>query len=157
MATPPPTSDIPIKSKKRFRILIGVCVLGTILLKLSFIFFFIGMIPAVVAYIVDHDKHKYIFSTVAALNLTGVFPYMMDIYIMGGTFDAIKSKLSDAIVWFIMYGAAGMGWVLVWISPILASAVLEGIYRGRILHLESVQKKLVEEWGKEVTGEQAAE
>ncbi len=140
-------SDIPIKSKKRFRILIALCIVSAVILKLSFIFFFIGMLPAMVAYIIDHDKNKYIFSTVAAFNLAGVFPHMMDIYLQGGTFTAIEGKLSDAIVWLTMYSAASMGWAIVWVSPILASIVLEAIYAGRILHIENMQKKLVEEWG----------
>jgi len=145
------TSDIPIKSKKRFRILIVICAISAVVLKLSFIFFFIGMFPAMVAYVIDHDKNKYIFSTVAALNFAGVFPHMMDIYIQGGTFNAIKEKLIDAMVWFEMYSAAAMGWAIVWVSPIIAAMALEGVYKGRILHMENIQKKVEEDWGPEVT------
>jgi hypothetical protein len=155
MADTPAPSEIPVKSKKRFRILLALSIVGIVLLKLSFIFFLIGMMPAMVAYMVDHDKHKYIFSTVTALNFAGVFPEVMDIVAQGSTFNAIKAKLSDALVWFSMYSAAGLGWALVWLSPLLVAIVLEGIYRGRILHMENVQKKLEEEWGKEIDQQQA--
>jgi len=146
-----------VKSKKRFRYMVAVFIVGAFIFKMSFVFFFIGMIPAFVAYVVDNDKHKYIFSTVFALNFAGVFPFMMDILWHGGHFDAVQNKLSDMVVWFAMYGSAGLGWALVWLSPIIAAATLEGLYRGRILHLETLQKKAVEEWGEEVKGKRSKE
>ena len=149
--TTPAPSEIPVKSKKRFYLLMAISIVGVVFLKLSFIFFLIGMLPALVAYLVDHDKNKYLFYTMAALNFAGVFPEMMDIVAEGGTFNAIKAKLTDAMVWFSMYSAAGLGWALVWLSPILAALVLEGVYQGRILHMENVQKKLEEEWGSEIS------
>ena len=149
--------DIATKSKRRFRLLMMLFLPGAVIFKMSFIFFFIGMLPALVAYIVDHDKNKYVFSTVAALNFAGVFPYMMDIFHRGGSYKAIVEKLSDAIVWFVMYGAAGMGYALVWFSPLMAASMLEGIYKGRIMHLESLQKKTIEEWGTEIIGREERE
>ena len=143
-------SDIPVKSKKRFTILIALSLVGAVLLKWSFIFFAIGMLPTVVAYLVDHDKNKYVFYTVAALNFSGVFPDMMAISLQGGDFTAVAERLSDITVWFTMYSAAALGWGIVWLSPVIAAMVLEGVYRGRIVHMESMQKKLEEEWGTEI-------
>ena len=120
--------------------------------RYKYLFFFIGMVPAFVAYITDNDRNKYTFSTVAALNFAGVFPFMIDILAHGGRFAAVQNKLSDMVVWFVMYGSAGVGWGLVKLSPIIAAATLDGIYQGRILHLETLQKKAVEEWGEEIKG-----
>lgn len=146
------TATAPNKSKKRLYILIALSIVGLVLFKMSFIFFFIGMLPAMVAYIVDHDPKKYASATVAALNFSGVFPYMIDVFMQGGTFIAIEDKLSSPLVWFVMYGAAALGWMIVFFSPIIAATLLDGIYKGRVLHLELMQKKLVEEWGEEVAG-----
>lgn len=151
------TSEGAVKSKKRFRLIMFLCLPFAIFFKMSFIFFFIGMVPALVAWTVDNDRNKYTFSTVAALNFAGVFPYMMDILLHGGNFRAIEAKLSDAIVWFVMYGAAALGWVLVWSSPVIAAAALEGLYKGRIMHLENMQKKAIEEWGTEIMGREEPE
>ncbi len=140
------------KSKKKLVVLVVLSILGSVLLKMNFIFFSVGMLPAMVAYIVDHDKNKYIFSTVAALNFAGVFPYMVDIFMQGGTFIAVRDKLSDMMVWLVMYASAALGWGVVFASPIIAAAVLEGIYAGRILHMENLQKKAIEEWGEEIMG-----
>jgi hypothetical protein len=144
-ASPP---EAPRKSsRRRFHILLVLCLVGAVVLKLSFIFLFIGMMPAMVAYVIDLDKHKYICSTVAALNFAGVFPDMMNIYNAGSTFDVVKDKLIDPFIWLIMYGAAAVGWAVVWVSPLIAAMFLEGLYRARILHLEGIQKKMEDEWG----------
>jgi hypothetical protein len=145
-----PATDIARKAKMRTRILLALCLMGGIALKLTFVFFCIGMLPAMVAYIIDDDKHKYIFSTVAAVNFAGVFPETIELFMQGGTFNAFSALLSDAVVWFTMYSAAAIGWALVWLSPTLAAMLLEGVYRGRLMHMESLQKKLEEEWGPEI-------
>lgn len=144
----------PAKSMaKRYAILIVLGVAAAVVLKLGVFLLFVGMLPAIVAYETDHTKFKLVFSTVASFNFAGVFPDMMQVFIEGGTFEILKIKLLDPAVWLIMYGSAALGWSLVWLSPVIASTILESIYSGRIIHLESLQKKAEEEWGPEVTGE----
>ena len=140
------------KSQKRIVVIIVLSLIFAVMLKMTFIFLFLGMLPAMVAYINDHDKNKYTSYTVAALNFSGVFPYVIDIFSQGGTLAAIKNRLSDPIIWFVMYGSAGLGWIIVHCSPVIAAVVIDGLYKTRILHLEILQKKAVEEWGKEVVG-----
>jgi hypothetical protein len=145
----------PAKSKsntKRYIILIALGVISAVVLKLGVFLLFFGMLPAIVAYETDHTRFKFLFSTVAAFNFAGVFPDMMQVFIEGGSFEILKIKLLDPSVWLIMYGSAALGWSLVWLSPIIASTTLEGIYSGRILHLEGLQKRGEEEWGPEVKG-----
>jgi hypothetical protein len=137
---------------KRYAILIVLGVLCAVVFKMGVFLLFVGMLPAIVAYETDHTKFKFLFSTVAAFNFAGVFPDMMQVYIEGGTLDMLKIKLLDPGVWLVMYGAAALGWSMVWLSPFIAATTLEGIYSGRILHLEGMQKKAEEEWGPEVRG-----
>jgi hypothetical protein len=153
IATPDIKGEIPVKRKKGLSVIVIpiVFIAGIIILKLSFVFFFIGMLPSIVAYMIDRGKYKYIFSIVAALNFAGVFPYVMDIGMhSGGSFEAVNNKLSDAFVWLSMFGSAAIGWSLVHISPTIASVVLKGIYQARIMQLEKFQHKLIEEWGEEI-------
>lgn len=138
--------------KKRYAILILLGIVAAVVFKFGVFLLFVGMLPAIVAYETDNTKFKFLFSTVAAFNFSGVFPDMMQVFIEGGTYEILKIKLLDPSVWFIMYGSAALGWGMVWLSPIIASTTLEGIYSGRILHLETLQKKSEEEWGAEVTG-----
>ncbi len=151
VAAAPIETTAPPKPKKRIGLIILMSLVGAVLLKWSFIFFVIGMLPTVLAYLVDHDKNKYMFYTVAALNFSGVFPDMMAISTQGGTSGAVVGRLSDISVWFTMYSAAALGWGIVWLSPAIAAIALEFIYRGRIAHMETVQKKMEEEWGTEIS------
>lgn len=139
-------------SSKRYAILIGLTVASAVIFKMGVFLLFVGMLPAIVAYETDHTKFKFLSSTVAAFNFAGVFPDMMQVFIEGGTAQILIIKLLDPYVWMVMYGSAALGWCMVWVSPIIASTTLEGIYSGRILHLEGLQKKAEEEWGPEVKG-----
>ena len=143
-------SEIAKRSKKRLLMLLVLSALGTAVLRMDFVFLFVGMLPAMVAYLIDHDSNKYTSSTVAALNFSGVFPYAVDNYMQGSTFNIIEYKFSDPWVWLVMYGSAAIGWGIVLFSPMVASVVL-GIKRaGRVMYLESAQAKYIEEWGEEV-------
>jgi hypothetical protein len=152
----PPVAAKP-KKGKGIGIFIIASFIGAILLKWSFIFFVVGMLPTGLAYLVDHDKNKYMFYTVAALNFSGVFPDMMAMSAQGGTFNAVTSRLSDITVWTTMYSAAALGWGIVWLSPIIASMALEMIYRGRIAHMETIQKRMEDEWGTEINARSRTE
>lgn len=139
-------------NSKRYAILIALGIASAAIFKMGVFLLFVGMLPAIVAYETDHTKFKFLSSTVAAFNFAGVFPDMMQVFIEGGTIEILKIKLLDPYVWLVMYGSAALGWCMVWVSPMIASTTLEGIYSGRILHLEGLQKKAEEEWGPEVKG-----
>ena len=139
-------------SSKRYAILIVLGIASAALFKMGVFLLFVGMLPAIVAYETDHTKFKFLSSTVAAFNFAGVFPDMMQVFIEGGTVEILTIKLLDPYVWTVMYGSAALGWCMVWVSPMIAATTLEGIYSGRILHLEGLQKKAEEEWGPEVKG-----
>lgn len=131
-------------------LLLVISALGMAMLQMNFVFLFVGMLPAIVAYLIDNDPNKYTSSTVAALNFSGVFPYVADSFTQGGSFSIIEYKFSDPWVWLVMYGSAAIGWAIVLFSPVVSGAVLGSIYAGRVMHLESIQKKYIEEWGEEV-------
>lgn len=144
------------KSKKGLLLMIVTGIVAAVTIKLGVFILFAGMLPTIVVYETDNTRHKHVFSTVAAFNLAGVFPDLMQVFIEGGTFSMLKIKLMDPYVWLVMYGSAALGWCMVWLCPIIAAATLEGIYSGRIVHLEKLQKKSEEEWGEEVKGVQPA-
>lgn len=146
------TAKTGSSNSKRYAILIVLGIASAAIFKMGVFLMFVGMLPAIVAYETDHTKFKFVSSTVAAFNFAGVFPDMMQVFIEGGTIEILKIKLLDPYVWLVMYGSAALGWCMVWVSPIIAATTLEGIYSGRILHLEGLQKKAEEEWGPEVKG-----
>ncbi|MEI6730268.1 MAG: hypothetical protein WCL30_03330, partial [Pseudomonadota bacterium] len=89
------TSGGSRKGKKLLFIL--VCIVGTIFLKMSFVLLFFGMLPAMAAYIFDRDKYKYIFCTVAAMNFSGLFPFLFKMVMQAGGFEVGRAVLSDPL------------------------------------------------------------
>jgi hypothetical protein len=137
------TSDIPAKGKKLLPVAGALCFPAMILLKMGFFFLVIGRV---------RQSRKYIIGIVASLNFAGVFPELFVIMLQGGTLRAVLDGLSDPRVWASMYGAAALGWFIVWLSPSIARRFLETVYRSRMRHMEYLQKELEEEWGPEVKG-----
>ncbi len=146
----------PSNGKKRIILIVVGCICAFVF-KLGVFLLFVGMLPAIIAYESDHTRFKFVFSTVAIFNFSGIFPDMMQVYIEGGSFDILKIKILDPTVWLVMYGGAALGWGMVWLSPIIASITLERLYTRRIAYLEKLQKKSEEEWGPEVKGIIASE
>jgi hypothetical protein len=149
------SAEVPGRQKKWLMIALILALPMMVLMKMAFFLFVIGMLPTICALSVPYDPKRYIFSIVASLNFAGVFPDLFSLAMQGGTPRALIIKLSDPIVWASMYGAGLLGWAIVWMSPSIAMLVLGGVYRGRVLHMQHVQKRLEEEWGQEVTGRRA--
>lgn len=77
----------------------------------------VGMIPTVVAYVVDRDPDKTAPMTVGGLNFAGVFAFAVSLWQAGHTMAALSRILTDPFAWLVMYGAAGLGWTLYYGIP----------------------------------------
>lgn len=110
-----------------------------------------GMVPTVIAWIVDRDPEKYAPMTVGALNFCGILPFLLDLWKHQHTVLAATRTLADPLTWMIMLGAAGVGWVIYYsVPPMVVSFELARSQR-RIEAQNTRKKDLVEEWGVEVT------
>jgi len=145
-------ADIQVKRKKTLPFVLMFSIPAMVVLKMGFFFLIVGMLPTLLTMALVRHSKSYVVSTVAAFNFTGVFPDLLSISLEGGTPRAVLSHLSEGTIWFSMYGAAMLGWAIVWLSPAIAMLFLETIYRGRIRHMEHLQKKLEEEWGPDIKG-----
>ncbi|MBT3809705.1 MAG: hypothetical protein HOF99_09415, partial [Rhodospirillaceae bacterium] len=94
-------------------------VLGMILLGLmifaapALLLFAVGCIPAMVAYIIDREPGRNATLTVGAANVAGVAPFIFELLLSGPTMDRALAMLSDVFVVVVMFGTAGVGWLLV--------------------------------------------
>lgn len=121
-----------------------------ILIQFSYLFFLAGMLPSIVAYVTDRSEEKHLFHTIFACNLAGVLPYVTKLVQQGNSMSAVNLMMSDALTWFVMYSAAAIGWMLVWLSPYLAEIYLKARRAQEIERIETFQKKLIAEWGPEI-------
>ncbi|NBX74297.1 MAG: hypothetical protein EBZ69_04340 [Alphaproteobacteria bacterium] len=112
-----------------------------------------GLLPAMVAFVVDRDREKAAAITVFALNSAGVLPLVVDLVKKGHDFDAAFTILGNPASWMMMYGAAGMGWLLVFFIPPLVVSLMQASAESRIKEIADQQGHLRKTWGNAVAGE----
>ncbi|MEI6559540.1 MAG: hypothetical protein WCO00_14140 [Rhodospirillaceae bacterium] len=112
--------------------------------------FSVGMIPSLVAYIVDRDPDKTAPLTVAPLNVCGILPFVMEMWKHQHTMQAATHFLGDPMTWLVMYGASAIGWALYFIVPPVVTNFEVMRAQGRIEALGAKRKDLIEEWGPDV-------
>jgi len=131
--------------------LFGVVLFAAMALPL-FIITSAGLIPTIVAAVIDRYPGKYLTRTVGAMNLAGVAPMVVRLWGTGDNMAAALGILARPVNWLIMYGAAAVGWGLFLAMPAVARIIVD-------LQAEQIQGqlrdragRLVEEWGEEVMG-----
>jgi hypothetical protein len=112
----------------------------------------VGMIPTIVAYVVDRTPRRTLTLTVGPLNLAGTVPYCIQLWFGGDTMHGLISSLTSVWVWLVMYLAAAIGWLLHFGMPVIVRFLLEQSIDRRKTRLVQIQKKLRAEWGDEVAG-----
>lgn len=139
--------------KMRFKyklLLIITCLVMMGLLRTGFMFFVIGMLPCIVAYYLDVTKQRYTFKSIFAANLSGMMPYLTKLIAHGPSSSQLQEMMGSGFTWFVIYGSAMIGWLLIKICPMLAQTMVKGIHQTQIMRYEWMQKKLEGEWGQEV-------
>lgn len=110
-----------------------------------------GMLPTLVAFIVDNRPERFAARTVGYLNLSGVFIVCLDMWSGDHTWQAALELLYEPINWLIMFGTAALGWLLYFILPPISAAYLTVSNDLKMKSLVSDQDKLTKEWGNGVS------
>jgi len=111
-----------------------------------------GMLPSVVAALVDRHPRRYLTASVAIINLAGLVLPALSLVKLGMSLAGAQQVLSDPRNWLIMFGAAGTGWVVNAAMLTLARIILGIRDEREERHLRKQAEQLVEEWGSEVGG-----
>ena len=125
-------------------VLLVMVALPTVLLLI------VGMLPTIVAWLVDRTKQKYATFCVGGLNACGVFPYILDLWTGTHTPAAAFGILTDVFALAIMFGTAAFGWMMYSSIPPVIVSVLTVMAQRRIAQLRTNQRRIIEEWGEEV-------
>lgn len=147
------------KSKKGLgwseRILYVFILLGSLSVMPTSVFFVVAMIPTLVAFFVDHEKRKMSAYSIGALNLAATLSYLVQIWSNGHDMSVTMQYLVNPTTLMIIYACSWVGWVLhFFIPPFIAEFVRKNGER-RLNKIKQQQKKIIEEWGEAVTGENA--
>ena len=112
---------------------------------------FFTMLPTLVSWATEKGPNKYAFLCVGGLNFAGVFPYLFSLWFGVHTLDEAFRMLTDPIMLMTAYGCAGIGWAIYGGMPPRVVSYLAASSKRRVGNLKSAQKKLIEDWGDEVT------
>ncbi|MHA1597425.1 MAG: acyl-CoA synthetase [Alphaproteobacteria bacterium] len=154
MAKPPPQQAPAAATLKRRQttLWLSVAFVGIIVMSLPTVLIIIfGLLPTFVAWVIDRTKGKPAAFCVGGINMCGVFPYLLQLWMGDNTMDAAITIMTDVFALAVMYGAAGFGWMIYQSLPTVVTTFLTAIAQHRVSTLRAEQRDLVEEWGKDVS------
>lgn len=111
----------------------------------------IGMLPTLASWATEKGPNKYAFLCVGGLNFAGVFPYLFGLWFGVHTLDESLRMLTDPIMLMTAYGCSAIGWGIYAAMPPMVASYLAASSQRRVNNLKAAQKKLVEDWGDEVS------
>lgn len=113
----------------------------------------IGVMPTIVLGFTGKGEFKNErLQCVGFCNLAGIMPFMYQAKMRG--WEVI---VSDILSFVLMYGAAAVGYALVYVGPMVAAFVLQGLNEDRLKKIAQQRQALVELWSHEVLGDREEE
>ncbi|MCC9622658.1 hypothetical protein LPB41_13245 [Thalassospira sp. MA62] len=114
----------------------------------TFVTLTVGLLPSMVAFIFDRSPGRTLARCVFGLNVSGVAPYILEIWQQGTqTLSGATSQIFQPLSLSIMYGAAGLGWLLYLAMPPIVANVLNIAAQRRVVELRKKQRSLIKAWG----------
>lgn len=129
---------------------IGLMTLAIISLPTVLLIFF-GLMPSIVAMVIDRTDGRYATFCVLGMNLSGLFPFLTDIWFQVHTTDMAIRIMTNVFNLLIIYGSAGFGWMLYMALPPVITTFLSSMSQRRVAVLREKQAQIIEEWGESVT------
>jgi hypothetical protein len=156
VAQTPATAPHPMRRASPFWISITVIILG-ILAAPTVIFVLVGMVPTIVAFVIDRSPKRYATFCVGGMNFSGVFFFLLDLWSRGGhTIAHALDILSNVFALAVMFSAAGFGWLLFVAIPPVVATFLTVMAQRRVAYLRIRQREIIEEWGEDVAASAGA-
>lgn len=134
--------------------LLGLCgFIAAVVFMPTTMILMLGMIPTIVAGVIDKDGKGTKALTVGAMNLAGCTPFLIDLWTRGHTAEMAVTIVSDPRTIIVIYAAAGIGYLINWAMAGIVGTIM--VQRGhlRLKDIQKLEEALVERWGREVTGD----
>ena len=154
-----PAQDVKIVAKKKSGIgktTIILMVLASMAVGIisvySVVILVFGILPGMIALIVDYDPRQYLAKIVMSFNAVGVFPYIIQILNSSVANVTAMKLITSPKTWLVIYSAAGVGWVIYSIFPQIAMMLMPFYNQSRIDALNKEMNELSEDWGEGIRG-----
>ncbi len=147
------------KKKKGFSYSFSLTLLMTIFAVVGVVFMasaiivLIGLMPTFVAFFVDRSKRKTKAITVGAMNVAGLTPFLIELWMTDHSMDKALTIIFDPMAIIVIYSAAGVGYIIDWAVTLTVANFMYQRGVSRKKSIEERQKELIERWGKEVSGQ----
>lgn len=116
----------------------------------------VGMLPTIVAPLIDDRPQKTAWLTVGAMNFAGILPAWFQLFERGHDLHNALGLVFNPGVLLLAYGGASVGWFLYHQVPKGVAGILAMRSERRLRDIEKRQRELVRKWGPEVSGEQVS-
>lgn len=116
-----------------------------------------GMLPTMVAFVVDRHPSKNKTFTIGAMNFSGCFPYLLDVWFHANSMEVALRLLSEPKTIIVMYAAAASGYGVNMVVTYIVSATLLQRAEIRVKRIDKEKKDLEERWGSAVNSDPYAE
>lgn len=126
-------------------------------LKSTYLFIMVAILPSIVAYFIEISSLRRPFKTVFACNVSGLLPFLVELIDQGNSPARLMNIMGAMDTWLVIYGAAGLGWLLIITAPLVTTFFIDVARTTFIGDVEKQQEKLEEEWGPEVKRRKASE
>lgn len=113
----------------------------------------IGMLPSIVALLIDKTSKRTKSFTVASINLAGCTPFMMELWMKGHNFENSFNIITDPMAIIVMYAAAAIGYMIDWALTGIIAGILYERGKARLNSIKKEQDEMIQRWGREVTGD----
>ncbi len=113
----------------------------------------IGIVPTIVLGFTGKGEHKAErLQCVGFSNVGGVIPFIPQAMSRGWEF-----MIGDIINIVLMFGSAAIGYALVYVGPMVAAFILQGLNQDRLKKIAQQRQALVDAWSHEVLGDKEDE
>lgn len=117
----------------------------------SIIIVLFGMLPGLIAMIVDQEPKRYISKIVLSFNATGLSIYLSRILFAKESANSLAVEyIIEPQTWLTIYSSAAVGWLIYWAIPHFAITLNNLKIQFRVQQLNLELEKLVQEWGDEI-------
>jgi len=155
---PAPAADTQAKAPTlpgramRKAVWILLCLVALLVISLPTVLLLLfGMLPTIVAWVVDRSQQKYATFCVCGMNFSGVFPFLSDVWFKDHSTDAAVRILTNVFDLTVIYGTAAFGWMIFIAVPPVITQFISAMLQKRVATLREQQQKIIEEWGEGVS------
>lgn len=109
-----------------------------------------GLLPTLVALFTDTDPSRSSLATIGYMNIAGVLPFLIDLWQQGQTLNAALAIVRDPFSWTVMFGAAGIGYLILYAIPPFVAMFVLSKQEARLRVLREGMQQLEAIWGADV-------